>query len=287
MNFTKIGMISVIGLSSLFSLGSVSFADDIETFADLPTSSIDLRNRSEAVSKGVIEFNTSDVGLVDPDEPNVIDPINPDNPPLKPDDGNGSTGDGRTDFYINWASTLAFKNIDMNKKVMTQFAEPIVLFRPDKPGGVARDQEVSPFIEVTDNRKNGKGWMLSVTAEPFKSGDKVLNGSSLYIQDFVIKPAWNIRGTTGIKTEPKLLTREINFDNTSYELMSLAKNNDLGDKKDVWILAFTDSNNPYDVINLTPHKDKGIMVKVPFSYSIDKNDKYISNLTWTLSSVPS
>ncbi len=98
-------ILPILGLTTLL-VAPVALADETE-ISPKPTA-------AEAISKSDIMFR-ADETEVDPDNPEVVDPTDPETPGIvKPDDSDGTSGNGNSSFNITWVSNFRF--YDLNEK---------------------------------------------------------------------------------------------------------------------------------------------------------------------------
>ena len=151
----------------------------------------------EADTKADVKF-VEDTEAMDPEKPEVTDPTNPDGTPgnVLPG-GEGSGGNGKKSFNINWVSHFKFGEIKIAGQTMSAFAQPTTLNWADE-GMVATGDKtagLANFLQVTDNTGSNAGWHVTVKGTPFYE----LDGENKEI------PANTLAGAELFLTEPQII----------------------------------------------------------------------------------
>lgn len=188
---------------------------------------------------------TSGEGVITP----PVDPTNPDNPispnPVDPKDPE-NTGTGQTGpLSIDYVSNIKFGEHKISGKNISYKAI-----------------NINPFVQVTDLRGAGDGWSLSAKMTEFKSGNKVLKGATLALQDGVVKAG----SSSNVSLAPN--KSDVLFNNGESELVMSAV--DKGGRG-TWLTVWSANKSiQLNVIAGTP----------------EANTEYTSSITWELKDVP-
>lgn len=188
---------------------------------------------------------TSGEGVITP----PVDPTNPDNPiapnPVDPKDPE-NTGTGQTGpLSIDYVSNIKFGEHKISGKNISYKAI-----------------NANPFVQVTDLRGAGDGWSLSAKMTEFKSGNKVLKGATLALQDGVVKAG----SSSNVSVAPN--KSDVLFNNGESELVMSAV--DKGGRG-TWLTVWSGNKSiQLNVIAGTP----------------EANTEYTSSITWELKDAP-
>lgn len=248
MKLTKI-MTSTVLLATAVSFSTVANAADGGTYQ----------------SKGSVEFvpNNTVTPPTDPENPGKeVTPTNPDG--TDPDPGTAGP------LSIDYASSLSFGSNKITNKDAVYFAEPQKL----KDGTVRAN-----YVQVTDTRGNNGGWTLTVKQEGQLKNETTTNeeltGSVLSLTGGAA-----VSNTTNV-VAPTVSDVILDSAGAASEVMS-AK---VGQGALTWLNVFGTLEDT-QVEGETVKKNKAITLSIPGTTPKDAV-KYTTNLTWTLSDVPS
>ncbi|MBC1813797.1 WxL domain-containing protein [Listeria booriae] len=223
-NLTKVLTVGAITAATLF--GASTFAH-----ADTTTST----------GKIKLEADDSAVTPLDPTNPDGPTPTIPD--PTDPDNnGTGNTGSLTIDFLSN----LDFGTQKVSGQSQTYHAV-----------------NKNPYIQVTDKRGTGAGWILTAKATDFKDGTKTLKGAAMSLKDGQVK-------TQSDNQSVAPTTSDITLNGNTQTVLAAEANAGMGTWLDVY--AGTDGNN------------ENVSLYVPAG---NLAGDYNSSITWTLEDSPS
>ncbi|WP_207696040.1 hypothetical protein DOK67_0000596 [Enterococcus sp. DIV0212c] len=234
MKTTKV--ISLLALVSIFTLNSMSVlaAEDAKPQAGVSENHIMFKANEEP---------TNPVNPIDPDVPiepgTPVDPEDPDNP------GTGNEGP----LTIDYVSNIEFgqKDIESGDTVYNALNE-------------------DPFVQVTDKRGTGAGWLLTAQTQGFKTkAGKQLKGAVLSMKNGQIKTR------TGNVSAPAQGS-DVIFTNGDAKVVMTAKK-DAG--RGTWL----------DIFSGEAQNNGNVQLKV-LEGSADANVEYLAEINWTLSNAP-
>ena len=264
---------SALTLMMVSTLPSMALAEDV------------ISDKSEANTEGKVSFSVDDEET-DPDNPEVVDPTDPDNPGVVDPGDEGSTGDGKKSFKINWVSNFKFGNMLISGKEMTKYAEPTTLnFKPNEDGSERPSKENLPnFVQVTDNRGTNTGWRLTAAASEFteEDGDSTLKGASLIVTNPQL-----FSDTENRELAPAPHKKPLNLLDNPGEattIMTAAK----GKGQGTWSMAWSPnaiSDNDFEFA-YSEQENKGVQLSVPLSATPEADKLYTSTINWLLSDTP-
>lgn len=209
--------------------------------------------------------SNSEITEVSTPVPNPLDPlnpeeeVNPENPPLLPDN--------QGLLSIDFVSQFDFGQQLISLSEQTYFAKPQRLLNED---GTINEQEERPnYIQISDRRpeEDRNEWQLSVTQrEQFKGGEgQELLGAKLQLMNS------EIIASQGEKV-PALQSTTNDLQPGNKKILINARGNE---GKGTWIYRFGDAETAHESIALVVPKG-----------SNPQNINYSTTLTWELSSVP-
>lgn len=248
-----------------------------------------------ANTKGIVTFSEpEDEENQNPDKPNVVDPNTPDEPekPVFPgtDPEEGSGGNGKSSFNINWVSNFRFGNIKLGSN-MSAFAAPTTLnWAEDNGSGTLvptgeKTENLAPFLQVTDLRGTNAGWNVTVTGSEFFQLDeegepidtKVLAGATVTLnQPSIVGLEANLPlaptavNATGDKTTGNIVG------SSSLVVLNATANKGQGTWSLMWGAGddgVTDEGN-------------GVELNVPLTALPEADKTYQAEFIWTLNDTP-
>ena len=271
-------ILPILGLTTLL-VAPVALADETE-ISPKPTA-------AEAISKSDIMFR-ADETEVDPDNPEVVDPTDPETPGIvKPDDSDGTSGNGNSSFNITWVSNFRFYDLNeknervgvkLNANGMNVWSKGTKLSLEKEDKEVKTYEDIPNFIQVVDNRGKLTGWNLKVSSTPFKGTNSLtgkeeeLKGASLSLNH----P--DLKGAEGI-IQPVVFNNQLNLqiNGQPNTVLSAAEGAGTGN----WTLSFGESNSEGKLVDGT-----GVKLDIPASASIMSDVDYSSDILWTLEDTP-
>lgn len=232
---------------------------------------------------GQISFITSDkpVNPLDPENPgNELDPVNPDG--SKPGSGTGGL------LSIDYASSFSFGKQVVENQLKNYGAFAQKYNNSDKFG--------SNYVQVTDKRGSGAGWVLSVLQNKQFSSSTAgeLTGAKLFLGNGQLNSPNMLQAGFDESLKPTHFVSDLVADNSqvvgglelipgySSVLMSADKNQGTG----TWTLAYGHSkdSNIGQLTSNDPEKSS-VILSVPSSAN-PKETTYDTVLTYKLSMVP-
>ena len=273
MKYIKLVTASILGTGILLASSTTVVADSI------------------ADSKATVNFAVDNTP-VDPSNPEVVDPTNPDQPGVPvnpgPNPGEGSGGSGTKSFHINWISNFKFGTINLASSGMEAWAQPTTLTwkaKAEGGNGASPTSNLAPFLQVTDNRGTGTGWNVSVSGTEFVALDEegdptttTLKGAKIFLNgaqivgvesssSSIAPVALNAGGSTDL----------LDTGAQGIPVFSAEANKGQGTWSVTWG-AMADKT--------TYQTNQGVKLTVPSTSTPKVNTKYQAELTWTLVDAP-
>lgn len=236
-----------------------------------------------AETTGKVNFKVDETG-----GPVVVDPTDPDNPNVIDPGDEGSSGNGKRSFNINWVSNFKFDDMTITGREITQYASSTTLNfkQPEGEGSesIESKENLPNFIQVTDNRGTNTGWKVIASASEFKqagAGNNVLTGAQLLLTN----PQIFNHGSSP-ELSPTAHTSGIDLldnDDQGVEIIKAKGQNGQG----TWSMAWSPkaAGENYD-FSYNDEEDKGVQLIVPMSAKPKIGEAYISTITWVLSDTP-
>ncbi|MBC1307728.1 WxL domain-containing protein [Listeria booriae] len=221
--------------TKILAIGAITFATltGASTFAHADT----------ATSTGKIKFASDDSSVT------PLDPTNPDNPtPAIPDPsdptnpGTGNTGALTIDFL---------SNIDFGDQKISNSTQTYKALNKN------------PYIQVTDKRGTGDGWVLTAVATNFKDNAKVLKGAQMSFKNGQVR-------TKADNQSAAPTASDITLNSNAQTVFSAGENAGMG----TWL----------DVYDGTDGANENVTLSVP---SGNLAGDYTSSITWSLENTPS
>lgn len=195
---------------------------------------------------------------------NPVDPTNPgdDVTPTDPDAPTPTTGALRLDYVSNihfGEQTISGSDTTYKAKY-----DEVVL----KSDGSTK--YVPTFAQVTDNRGTNAGWKLQVSNDQFKAGSSELTGAVLTLKDAELNSA---NAAKPMNNQNVVL----NGNSAIQDVVNAPVDSGMG----VWTNAFGNT-----VGADADAENASVTLKVPGATKKDKDAKYVTTLTWTLTDTP-
>ncbi|MBC2098828.1 WxL domain-containing protein [Listeria booriae] len=222
--FAKIATIGVITVAGLFGASTLVSADTATS-----TGKITL----EADDSPVTPLNPLDPDSPTPATPDPADPTNP---------GTGNSGELTIDFL---------SNIDFGTQKVSGTSETY------------KALNTNPYIQVTDKRGNGDGWVLTASATDFKDGNNVLKGAEMSFKNGQVRTQADNQSTAPTASD-------VTLNGSAQPVFQAAANAGMG----TWI----------DVYSGTAGANENVTLHVPAG---NLAGDYDSSITWTLETSPS
>lgn len=222
--FTKSLIIGTLTVGTLFGASTLVHADT-----------------GTSTGKVILEADDSAVAPLDPTNPDNTTPFIPD--PADPDNsGTGNTGALTIDFL---------SNIDFGEQKITSNTETF------------KAKNEHPYVQVTDKRGTGEGWLLTATTTNFTDDAKVLKGAQMSLKNGQVRT--KIDNQSAAPT-----TTDITLNGSVQPVFSASEDAGMG----TWL----------DVYEGTDGANENVTLRVP---SGNLAGEYSATITWSLEDSPS
>lgn len=226
----------------------------------------------EANTSGKVTFSTkSDITTPDPEGPGTVTPE---------DKPGGSSNTSDPDLKIMFVPNFIFgENVDGKFKENVQYdsingnnleaMKQVVTIKGEDGEVIETDKEKDNFAQIY-NSKNINNWKLTVKASHFSTaGNKLQESMLIKFNNVQVSDAESQFGKNALVTgtADKILTPN--------EAIEIGSYNDVATEGAVNSFIFASTTNP---------NQAGVTLDVPQGLSIQNDEVYTSDLTWTVSS---
>lgn len=193
--------------------------------------------------------------VLDPEKPVIEEPVKPTDPDVKP----GTNGP----LSIDYVSNFHFGTQTISGNGATYYAD-----LPEIKTHDGHLKRVANYLQVTDDRANGKGWTLTVKQEgQFKAGSSVLEGAELSLSNLNSTSPLSTNGPKGFN-----VTLDPTGANASAVLVAEERNG-MG----TWLSSFGKDDK---------EGAQSIALSVPAEQIITVGEDYKTSLRWILADTP-
>ena len=193
--------------------------------------------------------------VLDPEKPVIEEPVKPTDPDVKP----GTNGP----LSIDYVSNFHFGTQTISGNGATYYAD-----LPEIKTSEGELKKVSNYVQVTDDRANGRGWTLSVKQEgQFKAGDNVLDGAELSLANLNLTSPYSKQAPQGF---------DVVLDPTG-KSASIVLMADERKGMGTWLGSFGKNDK---------EGTRSIALTVPAEQIITIEDEYKTKLRWILADTP-
>lgn len=244
----------------------------------------DVTYPQSATTKGSVKFKDGD------GKPDVVNPVDPDGPPVTPVPPVGTEGLLRLDQV----PTLDFGTVEIKGSEVKSAAKYV---RLNEKGTETLAFYTPAYVQLTDQRGNNAGWTVTTKMSAFTAmeadvpvaGVDTLEGATVTFKNGELTNHSGVKGTELTAILP-----------TAYSDVVLSAENTATDKKlmgaEVGKGTGTWVNNFYDTkggtVTAPPSSqdaeatDATIELAIPGTAKKSKDYTYVSTITWTVSSTP-